>query len=216
MYEITDNFMASCGIESLTKIISIMAPAKVEETKFCDIYEKVLAYLKPQKKLVIAERTKFFGQSQTQNEKVTEFLARLRESAKFCEFDELKKYQSLIEEMIRMGLIAGLRNPKYKMKILEKLQTNHDMTVTEIVESVQQLEQVLLFTRQDQTNATENIHHLKINDHGVDGGAHFTKTGASNSLRNPKPTSFKAVTCNNCGGKNHIARNCTQEEQEVY
>jgi hypothetical protein len=88
--KITDNFMSRCGLDALEKLISIVQPRKLEEMKFAEIEVAITKYLAPEKRLVIAERTNFFNTRQIQCEKINDYLARLRESARHCEFDDFK------------------------------------------------------------------------------------------------------------------------------
>ena len=129
---ITDNFIASCGLTALTKIIAIVQPNDIEKMKFDDVETAIKAYFGPDKKLKIAERTKFYSQKQKQTETITEFVARLRAQAQHCEFENLKACDSPQEQMIIMGLIGGMYSSESKSKILARIQEHGDMT-TKIV-----------------------------------------------------------------------------------
>ena len=68
-------------------------------------------YLQPLKRLVIAEQTNFAAVTQkTENsgESSGGSLARLRETARFCEFGELKTVTGSEAYMIQLRFIAGL------------------------------------------------------------------------------------------------------------
>ena len=52
--------------------------------KFIDIRKDLILYLKPQERLVVAERTGFLQMSQGREEAETDYLARLREAARYC------------------------------------------------------------------------------------------------------------------------------------
>ena len=56
--QITDNFMANCGLDALDKTKYIMLPQNVENTKFKDIEEKLIRYLQPKKKTVNCRKNK--------------------------------------------------------------------------------------------------------------------------------------------------------------
>ena len=87
-FEITDNFIASCGLEALEKIQFIVAPRKIAELPFVEIETALAAYLSPRTKLRITERTKFCNIKQRTDESIMEFVTRLRKAVQFCKFDE--------------------------------------------------------------------------------------------------------------------------------
>ena len=84
-YQVTDFFMSQCGLEALIKLSSLVALRNIEDMKLIDILKDLIIYLKPQERLVVAERIGFLQMSQW-GEAETEYLARLREAARFCKF----------------------------------------------------------------------------------------------------------------------------------
>ena len=89
-FEITDSFMAVCGVETFQKLQYIVLPNKLENMAFADIEKMILAYMKPKQRLVIAERTRFYNISQEPLELVMAFVARLRKESQHCAFENLK------------------------------------------------------------------------------------------------------------------------------
>ena len=77
-YQITDQFLFRCGVESLKKVESLVAPTKIETMPFKDIERILENYLQPRKRLVIAEQTKFVATALKIGESSGGFLARLR------------------------------------------------------------------------------------------------------------------------------------------
>ena len=59
-FEITDNFMAVCGVEALQDLQYVVAPNKLENMAFAEIEKMILVLMKPKQWLVIAERTRFY------------------------------------------------------------------------------------------------------------------------------------------------------------
>ena len=53
--QVTDQFLFRCGVESLMKVKSLVAPTKVETMAFNEIETVLENYLQPRKRLVIAE-----------------------------------------------------------------------------------------------------------------------------------------------------------------
>ena len=100
--------------------------------------------MEPQAKLVVAERAKFYQCVQSVDESVSKFVAKLRKQAECCAFAELKHVDDPCEEMVKMGLIAGLRDTDIKRKFLEPFKSKV-LSAPEIVNMVQQVEKVVEF-----------------------------------------------------------------------
>ena len=58
-YQVTDYVMSQCGLEALIKLSRIVAPRNIEDMKMIDIRNDLIKYLKPQKRLMVAECTGF-------------------------------------------------------------------------------------------------------------------------------------------------------------
>ena len=106
---------------------SLVALRNIEDMTFIDIRKDLITYLEPQDRLVVAERSGFlqmsqmFVLSQGGEEAETDYLARLREAARYCKFVDLKATLYPEAEMIRSQFIAGLRDNEAKLKLLEEL-----------------------------------------------------------------------------------------------
>ena len=102
------------------------APKVLEEMNFEEIKNLVLEKLQPKKKLVIAERTQFLSMRQTEAEDVRDYVHRLRNGARFCDFHKLgaaNTTQSAEDELLQMRLIDGLKEPEDRIKLLEYMQS---------------------------------------------------------------------------------------------
>ena len=53
--------------------------------------------------------------------------------------------------MIRLRFIAGLKNSKHKLKVLEHLQQNLDATIDDVLLAIQQREQTVEFVNKQRT-----------------------------------------------------------------
>ncbi len=89
-FQITDKFFFCCGVKSLKKLKSLVAPKELKTMTFKNIEKVLKGYLEPQQSMTVAEQTRFVSIVQDRNEAASDFLARLRETARFCEFDHLK------------------------------------------------------------------------------------------------------------------------------
>ena len=107
---------------------------------FQDIKTALLKYLEPKLKLVIAERTKFNSLVQN-DESIADFLIRLRQGIRYCEYDKLKTSDDPAEELLLIVLVAGLLDSDVKDRVLDKIQsTPGGLRVDQVVSFVQQFE----------------------------------------------------------------------------
>ena len=134
---------------------SLVAPTKVETMAFNENETLLEIYLQQRKRLVIAEQTKFVAITERNGESSGDFLARLKEAARYCEFSNLKTIAVPEAYMIRLHLIAGLQHSEHKLKVLEHLQQNTDATIDYILLVIQQREQTVQFvSKQNELNET--------------------------------------------------------------
>ena len=136
-FQITDFFISRCGIQALKKLNSLIAPKKVEDIAFAEIQSTLISYLKPAERLVVAERTMFLSIEQGNAEKEADFLARLREAARYCKFNDLKTCNDPEAELIRLRFIAGLSDREAKLKLLEQLREKADLTCQDWMQTLQ-------------------------------------------------------------------------------
>ena len=129
------------------KVKSLVAPTKKEKLAFNEIETVLENYLQPRKRLVIAEQTNFVAINQRNGESSGDFLARLKEAARYCEFGNLKTIADPEAYMIRLRFVAGLQNSEHKLKVLEHLQQNPDATRDDILLVIQQREQTVQFVK---------------------------------------------------------------------
>lgn len=192
--QITDNFISVCGLNALELIGGIVAPRKMEDMPFADIRVAIERFLEPQAKLVVAERAKFYQCVQSVDESVSKFVAKLRKQAECCAFAELKHVDDPCEEMVKMGLIAGLRDTDIKRKVLEAFQSKV-LSVPEIVNMVQQVEKVVEFVSINRR--VENVGRVFDDD-----------------VNHAQPNKVFSGVCFNCGINGHVARFCRKKSSK--
>ena len=209
---ITDNFLAECGIAVLQKLRFIVAPEKPENMKFSAIESALERYLRPKKRLVVAERTRFHLLRQLPEETIMDFTIRLRRAAQYCEFDNLKsKDAEPTEEMMLIGLVAGLHDAKIQERVLDKIQaTDGKLTVQQVQEFVQQIEERKNFMA-ERSNKLEDVNYVR------NPTRRFRAKRDDAEIRNCKfcgkthqirqcPAFGKICSC--CKKKNHLAAVC--------
>ena len=204
------------------KVKSLVAPTKVETMAFNEIETVLENYLQPSKRLVIAEQTKFVAITQRNGESSGDFLARLKEAARYCEFGNLKTIADPEAYMIRLRFIAGLQNSEHKLKVLEHLQQNPDATIDDILLVIQQREQTVQFVnKQNEPNETVSFARngqlrKKTTGNGkISTGIHHKAKERPKCGTRHEPRSCPAFgkTCNNCKKPNHFAKVCRVKKQ---
>ena len=66
-----------------------------------------------------------------------DFLARLREEARYCDFEKLKLVTNPEEELVKIKFISGLRDPEAKLRLLDGIKTKPTMSLSEMTEILQ-------------------------------------------------------------------------------
>ena len=208
-YKITDNFLATCGISALQKLQYVVAPEKLENMTFSAIESSLQQYLKPRKRLIIAERTCFHLLRQQPEESVANFTLRLRQGIQYCDFDELKSSSNPTEEMMLVGLVAGLHDPRMQEIVLDKIQAaGGKFSVKQVQELVQQFEERRDFINQRDTKL-ESVHFSRSNARDRNEGVKMIKNckycGKNHAIR--RCPAFGKV-CSLCKKQNHLAAVC--------
>ena len=142
-----DLFLTDCGIQALKKIKYLVQPKLLTDLAFNDVKRKILEYLQPKEKLVIAERTRFLEEKQLPDEPINMYYARLKKSAQYCKFNDLKGE----DDMLLLKLISGIYQMEMKRKVLEANQSDK-MDLDTTIEFIKNLEQIGKYThKQEET-----------------------------------------------------------------
>ena len=67
-------FLAIAGCEAIQKVSTVAYPRNLEELIFKEISEVIKRNIRPKKRLIIAERTKFLETRQHPDKSIVEFL----------------------------------------------------------------------------------------------------------------------------------------------
>jgi len=205
----TDKFLEKCGGKALLKISALFPGKSIENVLYKDIKAAILAYIEPQARLTIADRTNFLQMQQGPTETEYDFLARINEASNKCNWDKLKE-SSPSTQLIKLKFIAGLVDEKLKMKVLEKVQLNPKLTVTELVDFCQMARQIDTFvSKPHEQHREEPLHHVKTKKFPIQSKAPCTKCGRKHAFR--KCPAF-GKKCTNCGNLNHFNAQCRNKQ----
>ena len=163
----------------------------------------VISLIKPKKRLVVAERTKFMSMNQEIDEPVIKYLHRLRNASRYCEFEKIRQEQTIEEDLIQLWLIEGMYNASHRYKIMEQLEIGNTSLNT-CIDFLQQQE-LIQKDNHDKSQYSEQIfadtYMLKI----------FLKCsycGREHEIKREKCPAFEN-TGTNCLKKKHIQAVCT-------
>ena len=93
-------------------------PRNLEELTFKEISEVIKRNIRPNKRLIIAERTKFLETRQHPDESMVQFVHRLKERARYCQFERSGTGEMTKEDdLIMLLLINGRHDSDFKQVI---------------------------------------------------------------------------------------------------
>ena len=141
--QVSNLFLSMCGQDAIIKLRSLTSPRNLIDTPYKDIGLANQNYISPKERVVTAGRAKFLCVIQGVGEIDDDFLARLREEARYCEFEKLKTAAKPEEELVKIKFISGLRDPKAKLELLDGIKAKPAMLVAEMTESLQFRSQVV-------------------------------------------------------------------------
>ena len=196
--QVTNLFLSMCGQDAIIKLRSLMSPRNLIDTPYKDIRLAIQNYISPKKRVVTAKRAKFLSVIQGVGESDDNFLARLREEARYCDFEKLKTAANPEEELVKIKFISGLRDPEAKLRLLDGIKAKPAMSVTEMTESLQLRSQAMAFASSSSGNKPFTVKE--------EVGFNFKKTFRK---PNEKITANKSSNmCTRCGGKPHSSIPC--------
>lgn len=200
----TDKFLEQCGSKALLKVLSLMPGVNIEKQQFCDIKAKITQYVEPSQRLVIADRTNFLLLKQETNEAELDYLSRLNEASTHCKWEELKSLDPS-SEIIKLRFIAGLKDDNLKMKILERVQLNPSLTMSDIIDLCQINAQLKDFVETKNKESDEPSKPTETFSSQVVNSRPCSKCGFTHKF---KMCPAYGKTCNSCGKPNHFAKCC--------
>ena len=217
--EVTDLFLSRAGVQAVRDVSLMAHPNELEKMDFKDIKELILAKMRPKKKLVIAERSKFMALRQEPQESARIFAQRIRDAARFCEFDQLNNggHQSAEDELVQTMLVSGLFQAQQRSKVLQHIQSSsHPVTLDSSIDFLQQLELIYQYSGADEGRTLEperpDIQTASIGS--VDkNAAQKTMCKACGLQHAQRRCPAWGKVCNKCHKKNHFAAMCRSKSR---
>ena len=208
--EIMDLFLATAGCKAVMKISNMAYPRNLEVLTFEEISRVIRKNMRPKKKLVVAERTKFMATKQEHGEPIIKYLHRIKHASRYCEFEKLgQQDQTIEEELIQLRLIEGMCNLSHRCKLLEQLQLG-DMSLNACVEFIQQQELIEKFNQNENPNSEPRV----AETFTIKKTRRCSFCGYEHERKKEKCPAY-GKTCANCLNKNHFQTVCKFKKRNV-
>ena len=184
-------FLSVIGEKTYMLLRSLVSPAKPRSKSLEQLVATLKKHYAP-KRIVIAERFRFFRRNQAVGESIAEYEAELRRLATHCDFE------AYLEQAIRDKLVCGMRNAATQKRLLSKA----DLTLERALEIAQSEEA-----------AESNSLDLKSGDVAVHDVESKQKECYRCGRRNhsPRECRFRDAECHRCGKLGHISRMCRRK-----
>ena len=88
--QVTNLFLSLYGQVAIVKFRNLLSPRNLIDTPYKDIRLAIQNYISPKKRAVTSERAKILSVLQSGGESDDDYLARLREEARYFNFEKLK------------------------------------------------------------------------------------------------------------------------------
>ena len=176
--------LSAVGSTVYKTVKSLSEPTPVTDKSFKELCDMLIAHYGP-KRLVIAERFRFYKRDQKLGETVAQYAVELQTLASPC------KFGSFLDEALRDRLVCGIRSEYIQKHLL----TKDGLTFQKAIELAKTLETATKDLKDiKNTNETATVQALKVRPGKPRRGQH---TGSNTAPpAKPHPTT---ATCNNCG-----------------
>ena len=210
-------FLTAVGATTYSLLKNLVRPRQPQELTLEDIIKELKDNYEP-KKIVIAERFRFYKRPQKERESIAVYLAELRRLAKYCDFGDY------LSTAIRDHLVCGLNAEGIQQKILAET----DLTLEKGVQLAQAHESARQETyalrgdtsRHAPAAQPETAFVVKRQPHAGSGKTPATPGAEKECYRcggkghHPNKCWNKTRECHVCHKKGHIARACRSKNMK--
>ncbi|XP_054882367.1 uncharacterized protein LOC129356846 [Poeciliopsis prolifica] len=186
-------FLTVVGKRSHSLLMDLCAPDKPSEKSYEELVGLLQKHYVP-KTNFIAERCKFHGRNQKDNETISEYVASLRKVAATC------KFGTFLEEALRDRFVCGVKSSELRDRLLSTAHTK-DLTLPLAVEMALSFEVTKDSAQQFAQKAFK---------------AHVVDKRVKPKYREAEKNTVAGKPCYRCGGKNHNPNDCRFKESECH
>lgn len=187
-------FLTIIGDTTFRLLQNMVAPSKLEDKTLAELRTTLTDHFSP-KRLVIAERYRFWNRVQHVGESYQDYAAELRRLARFCEF------AASLEDSIRDRFVCGIRDTA----VCKKLLTIDALALDVALKTAVAHETV---DREAASLAGGAVQLISDKYQAKKRG----ETSAQQQRGEPK--SDNSMACYRCGGKDHVAPDCRFKNAE--
>ena len=127
---------------------------------------------------------------------------------RYCKFFGLEDSLDPEAEIIQIQFIAGLRSSGTKLKILEALRANHNLTVEELLQLIQ-------YRTQAKRLAESSVHQSTSSVVADEENCGLNKKKDLSCRQKPEQCPAKDEKCRNCSKQGHYSTKCKAKRQEA-
>ena len=170
---------------------NLVSPAKPQDKTLDELITLLKNHCEP-RKIVIAERFKFYKRQQKEGESIANYLAELRRLAKDCEFADS------LNTALRDQLVCGLRHEGLQQKVLAErdLTSKKALSLTQAHETARH---ELKLLRGEPQSSRETYQAAETT---------FTVQASGGRRFTPRDSRAKERVCHRCDGRNHDSEKC--------
>ena len=213
-------FCTFIGSETFKLLCTLCAPGKPEECSYAVLKDKLNKQFGT-KKLVLAERYRFYAYKQQDNQSLSEYLAELRRLASTCQWSE-----EHLADNLRDKFVMGLRNERILQQLLTQDHTKSLDELFQLAATIEAAERETVKRSEVDHTTDESLVSALRNPRPPKGTQnkqsalprrqqqrpskkqHTGKCASCGGDHARKTCRFISAKCHNCGKIGHIARVC--------
>ncbi|XP_011064377.1 PREDICTED: uncharacterized protein LOC105152048 isoform X2 [Acromyrmex echinatior] len=150
-------FLTLLGGEAYNVLKDLLSPQLPSQKTYAALKETLINHYNL-KRLVIAERYKFYSANQDSSEDIKSYQIKLKNLSKYC------KFEGFLDEALRDKFVFGLFSEQIKQRLL----TEDDLTFEKACEIATKMEftenQILIISRNDEENIVNQLDNDKSDD----------------------------------------------------
>ncbi|XP_046391558.1 uncharacterized protein K02A2.6-like [Ischnura elegans] len=203
-------FITLIGSDTYAVLKSLLDPVKPVSKSLSVLISTLSEHFSP-KRLVIAERVRFYKRNQLPNDPLSSYIVELRRLASTCEF------KTFLDEALRDRLICGLSSELVQRRLIMEPQLTFERACSLGQELVQAESQAALL-RPAITGASALNEGICKLDHGPNSGrSRPPRSGGPRTIprcwrcgraHSPDTCAVRTWECRRCGKRGHIAKQC--------